>query len=110
MKNDFSVECWFFNQSIKARIVINDLQVYREYHPVIVSGLAPNDIKNYFFIAGYDGTLELNKAPENEFTAILLKELADAIERKLKFDDQANLIFGNTFATRLTGGSPSAAA
>ena len=110
MKNDFSVECWFFNQSIKARIVINDLQVYREYHAVIVSGFAPIDIKNYFFIAGYDGTLELNKAPENEFTAILLKELADAIERQLKADEQANLIFGNTFASRLKGGSPSAAA
>jgi len=110
MKNDFSVECWFFNQSIQARIVINDLQVYREYHPVIISGLAPVDIKNYYFIAGYDGSLELNKAPENEFTAILLKELAVAIERQLKTDEQTNLIFRQAFASRLTGGSPSAAA
>ena len=110
MKNSFSVECWFFNQSIHARIVINDLQLYREYHPVIVSGLAPSDIKKYHFIAGYDGTLELNKAPENEFTAILLKELADAIERQLKADEQANLIVRQGFASHLTGGSPSAAA
>jgi hypothetical protein len=110
MKNDFSVECWLFNQSITARIVINDLQIYQEYHPVITSGISPVDLKNYHFISGYDGTLELNQPPGNEFTAILLKELADAIELKIRAGQQAPHLSRQPYASPLTSGSPSAAA
>jgi hypothetical protein len=110
MKNDFSVECWFFNQSITAHIAINDFQVYREYHPMIISDIHPVNLSNYFFISGYDGKLELNQSPENEFTAILLKELAQAIELQVNADEQT-LIFGRpSYGPQLAGGSASAAA
>jgi len=107
MKNEFSVECWLFNQPITAHIVINDLQVYREYHPVIVSKNCPVNLDNYYFISGYDGSLELNQPPRNEFASILLKELADAIEFQLKSGQRAQLF---SYSSHLSGGSPSAAA
>jgi hypothetical protein len=110
MKNDFSVECWFFNQSITARIVINDFQVYREYHPIILSDISPVDLRNYYFISGYDGNLELNRPPENEFTAILMKELANAIELQVNTDEQIRVIGRQSYGSHLAGGSPSAAA
>jgi len=110
MKNDFSVECWFFNQPITARIMVNDFQVFRQYHPLMISGILPVKLQHYYFISGYDGSLELNRAPENEFTAILLKELADAIALQLKFDNQAYPLYAQTYASQLPGSSPSAAA
>lgn len=110
MKNDFSVECWFFGQSITARIIVNDFQVYRQYHPVMLSEILPVKLHNYYLISGYDGNLELNRAPENEFTAILLKELADAIALQLKSDSQAYPLYSQSYAGHLPSGSPSAAA
>ena len=110
MKNFFSVESWVFNQPITAQILVNDFQVYRQYHPLLVSGIAPVDLHSYYFISGYDGNLALNKAPENEFTAILLKELADAIALQLKEEAQAYQLYGQPYASQLPGGSPSAAA
>ena len=107
MKNEFSVECWLFNQQITAHIVINDLQVYREYHPVIVSKNCPVNLDNYYFISGYDGSLQLNQPPQDELSAILLKELADAIELQLKDVQRAHMI---NYIPRLSGGSPFAAA
>ena len=110
MKKDFFVECWLFNQPITARIVINDLQVYREYHPVLVSNNCPVALKDFYFISGYGGTLEVNQPPANEYTAILLKELADAIEFQLKNVPEAHIISRPNYASHLGGGSPSAAA
>ena len=107
MKNEFPVECWLFNQLITAHIVINDLQVYREYHPVIVSKNCPVNLDSYYFISGYDGTLGLNLPPANEFVSILLKELADAIEFQLKNVQRAQ---GFPYTSHLPGGSPSVAA
>jgi hypothetical protein len=110
MKNDFSVESWFFGQPITARIVVNDFRVYRQYHPVIVSGIAAVDLGSYYFISGYDGNLELNKAPENEFVSILLQELANAITVRLQVDSETYPMYAQSFTSHLPGGSPSAAA
>ena len=110
MKNDFSVECWFFNQLLTAHIVINDFQVYREYHPMISSDIHPVDLRNYYFISGYDGKLELNQPPENEFTAILLKELANSIELQVNADEQTRFFGRQSYGSHLAGGSASAAA
>ena len=107
MKNEFSVECWLFNQPITAQIVINDLQVYREFHPIIVSKNCPVSLDNYYFISSYDGTLELNRPPGNEFVSILLKELADAIEYQINDVQRAQRY---PYTSHLSGGSPSAAA
>ncbi|HSB94209.1 MAG TPA: hypothetical protein VLC28_13890 [Flavitalea sp.] len=107
MKNEFAVECWLFNKPVTARIFVKDFLVYREYHPVIVSNSFEVSLDDYYFISLYDGTLQLNQPPADEFSSILLKELADAIECRLK-DVQRTQIF--TYTSRLTGGSPSAAA
>ena len=110
MKKDFSVECWFFNQSITARIVITELQVYREYHPIIISGFSPTALKNYCFISSYDGCLELNQSPADENTGLLLKELAEAIETKLRIVQQPPCISRQSIGSSHAGGPSSAAA
>ena len=107
MKNEFSVECWLFNQPITARIIVRDFQVYREYHPVIISTPFQAKLDNFYFISGYDGTLQLNQPPHDELSSILLKELADAIELQLKDVQYAHMI---NYTPRLSGGSPFAAA
>lgn len=110
MKKDFFVECWLFGQQINARIVEDDFQVYRQYHPVILSGIAPVDLKDYYFISSYDGTLELNQVPNNELAALLMKELADAISLYLD-GCSAGISYYQPFRNNhLPGGSPSAAA
>lgn len=110
MNKDFTVECWLYNQRISARIVTHDHQVYQEYYPTISSGFNQVDLHDYYFISNYDGSLELNQAPKDEVSAILLKELADSLQSAISHSPEQVFLPATYLPNRLPGGTPSAAA
>ena len=80
MRNKFTVEFWFRNQPLRARITRQSSPAFT----ILKIQVKENDLKpveSFYFIEGYDGNLELNRVPENPVLLEILNEIARSVEK-----------------------------
>lgn len=87
MRKKFTVEFWFRNQPIRAKITRKSSPAYTILN-LQLDNPSLKPAESYYFIEGYDGNLELNQVPENPATLELLNEIARSIEDYYKKSPQ----------------------
>ncbi len=115
MKKFSNINFWFRSHLYKGVVYEKSRTAFREYHVSLNSGIPGINPNYYYFIEGYDGSLQLNKSPLSYDEKELLSEIAGAVKNALMLHSNELIVHSDHSCIRVKSpaelsSTPSAAA